>query len=1107
MLRCSLTVKSYLEGISNARLNSLASSVSVCRVGRGKLVRTLASSAIGKDASRPPRGAAKETSSVAFDSHINNSQAKHGGGLSAVDVLTRLLSDENTQSVSPELQTPRDFKSLYISVKSKNRLERLSSNDMSSLIHLFGTLSILSELPEVPSVADSDNHSVYAFHPLAFHLSKRSVSGAREHWSFVLTVAKDKQSLGRVLNDSDNFWLMRAALQDLKRISLQEAKDERAVALTRARARNHYLLIKPVLHYWVVHKIYLEGLLAHGGLSAPDEVVHRLGIILKWSKGLHWHLQDILWRVLALPEDVITPATKAHFLRVLRGKITKVRDVLPEIPGPSDDIDLKGHGASIDDDKRRTYDALAIRNYFVDIMFSPKPGIHPASLYLHEVYPWALFETRAALRAFNDGTYATSDEEDSAAWNNLVLLSLSFSVNRGIRGTEAARVTPGQSVDGVHSQSQVLGWTVICALTALSSELHLYGRVKYGSTVSPESIQDMARTLWILWRKEEAWKAGAVARSTVLVCSATTSFMALASVSGDARLASALLPHLRDSVISPTRLGETVDHRMLVNIAAHYVLMNTATLADGSSNVAWGTIFNTLRSAQLIPDGESKNARGPAILVANAILRECIRFNPALAHELYKSAADYGLAVDGLTALTLGKAFASDGHIELATDCLKNNCLSRSSAQALMDTILSNTLRFRRQHFDHSLALAFAEVFTDTPIRPTNGSALERVLRACLDAGHVKEAFEIIQVVNMSGPTVLRSQFLAYFVSTLVSHRHYRLLGRVLKNISRRPQNHNFSSILRQPRFAYIQQLLAQPGTGSRLISQSAPFSIYVWPLMRDHIPFHPRLAFLDKKILSLKLSSSLRKRQKLDEQTLEHAVYILVGMGRITSALKLLDRFSPTISTRAGNIILNASLRPRRSRTHYRQIRYASARLTQLVGEKGFVPDRVTLNIVMKSLLRWQNFAPKATLRALFSRLVAEGYPGHEVDTVALSPALVRPAATPSSRLRRDPSSMAVTSSRDALPVYLKGFKDRISFKYHTRPLYRMFVKAFKVRGDREGVRHVLSILRELKMRVAHERAQRAQARYAGRIKARSKGLSMRREERAKAVKAHDNS
>ena len=37
-------------------------------------------------------------------------------------------------------------------------------------------------------------------------------------WPFVVMVAKDKRELGHQLNDGDNFWLMHAALQDVRRL-------------------------------------------------------------------------------------------------------------------------------------------------------------------------------------------------------------------------------------------------------------------------------------------------------------------------------------------------------------------------------------------------------------------------------------------------------------------------------------------------------------------------------------------------------------------------------------------------------------------------------------------------------------------------------------------------------------------------------------------------------------------------------------------------------------------------------------------------------------------------------------------------------------------------
>jgi hypothetical protein len=118
---------------------------------------------------------------------------------SACSVLQAFQSMENVTSPTPALHTPNTVRSLYASVKSRQQLERL---DMSSLISLFGSLSLPSECYS-PSVG--------YVHPLASPMQRRAAT-SRTYWPFVLQIVKDKRRLGQYLSIKDRYWAMRAEL-------------------------------------------------------------------------------------------------------------------------------------------------------------------------------------------------------------------------------------------------------------------------------------------------------------------------------------------------------------------------------------------------------------------------------------------------------------------------------------------------------------------------------------------------------------------------------------------------------------------------------------------------------------------------------------------------------------------------------------------------------------------------------------------------------------------------------------------------------------------------------------------------------------------------------
>ena len=144
------------------------------------------------------------------------------GRSKAVHDLAFLVSQRNAKSPSPKLQTPRGIKSFYRAVKEKGLLNELTSDELSSLIRLFGSLSILPSWEGRQTGIQDDDADAFAWHPLARTLYDHQTSGRRTHWRFVLLVAEDKMSRGLGLEESDSYWLMRAALEDVKRLSVEE---------------------------------------------------------------------------------------------------------------------------------------------------------------------------------------------------------------------------------------------------------------------------------------------------------------------------------------------------------------------------------------------------------------------------------------------------------------------------------------------------------------------------------------------------------------------------------------------------------------------------------------------------------------------------------------------------------------------------------------------------------------------------------------------------------------------------------------------------------------------------------------------------------------------
>jgi hypothetical protein len=172
------------------------------------------------------------------------------------------------------------------------------------------------------------------------------------------------------------------------------------------------------------------------------------------------------------------------------------------------------------------------------------------------------------------------------------------------------------------------------------------------------------------------------------------------------------------------------------------------------------------------------------------------------------------------------------------------------------------------------------------------------------------------------------------------------------------------------------------------------------------------------------------------------------------------LDR---AVMTWLGNTVLNGALHRTKSK-HARLVRHVLRNREQLEEKVGFVQDRVTVNILVKVLLRWKTFMNGPQIRRLFDHMVRSGYP---------APARWRKAGGV-------PFGTAVGGAGEGALNMLK-LSPFVSFERHVRPLYKMFIKALQLQGDSFGARTVIGILHEVEDDLLVRRHARRQARLAG--------------------------
>ncbi|KAF9813500.1 hypothetical protein IEO21_05537 [Rhodonia placenta] len=228
-----------------------------------------------------------------------------------------------------------------------------------------------------------------------------------------------------------------------------------------------------------------------------------------------------------------------------------------------------------------------------------------------------------------------------------------------------------------------------------------------------------------------------------------------------------------------------------------------------------------------------------------------------------------------------------------------------------------------------------------------------------------------------------------------------------------------------------------------------------------------PQLLAVFWKVL-LRTDQDIRPEMKRDILQPRHfvhrAVGVLIRARRMRAAKRMYERLrdaqSESSRTAIGNHILYSSLLAK-SRRNARRVRKGLDTLNQLTNKFGFVPDRVTVNVLLVGLMRWTSVVDREKLRVLFDHMVRSGYPTGGLHFRSVVPF---GTAAPTTQMLNIPE---VHSS--------------LSYAKHVRPLYKMFIKAFHRRGDKVAVGVVIKILKAVEAEAVDQSEQRGLARAEG--------------------------
>jgi len=201
-------------------------------------------------------------------------------------------------------------------------------------------------------------------------------------------------------------------------------------------------------------------------------------------------------------------------------------------------------------------------------------------------------------------------------------------------------------------------------------------------------------------------------------------------------------------------------------------------------------------------------------------------------------------------------------------------------------------------------------------------------------------------------------------------------------------------------------------------------------------------------------------------------AIGTLIRNGRFYTARKLYIRTALHLDvatrTATGNIVLHGSLLGLRLRGRHR-FRHVVNIKAYLESHCRFSPDRTTVNILLKAMLRWTSVFDSERVRHLFDQMIHNGYPA--------------PSAC-----RRGNSVPFGHANIDLEGSIFPNLPAGFSFVRHVRPMYKMFIKAFYLRRDVVAAKTVVGILKEVESQHWIEKEKRDRARREGIIRKRAR-------------------
>ncbi|KAF8899913.1 hypothetical protein CPB84DRAFT_1962574 [Gymnopilus junonius] len=860
--------------------------------------------------------------------------------------------------------------------------------DISDIVSFYESAAAESTLSTLDAEQFTNLLSLIGSLSLSLHkdtltVTSHTSSEKADLWAFVLKIGEDKEKLGYELNPLDRYWVMTAWLARAR------VPGVKARAVVR-HARSQYNSLKTLTDDPNIHIPYLKFLASSANHKHAREAILSLCEILQRVLDPHATFVELLWEIILSRAEILSTELKERVIEVVFGRIYSRHNV----ETPSTSIQEMHDGTLQMAHLSRAFSAALFPCYV--------PGFGDGL-----VDHWAIAQARQA--------FAPTLPLD-IRWSNLTLLALSVSPKHHPLQCKTSTTASPDSGNSLWRTTLVLK-SLERKVTEATSDA---GRLR-------QTVQGISKRLWDMFVTVQHAE-----QPINITLAYVATFFRIAALSYDDQLKEECFRLSQQLQLwqclktdSPTTRAQVVD-----NIAAF------ATAFVSCEGRDWATLYTTILSQ--IPDLDWQTN------VTESLLQYYTRENVSIAYDLYVHGIGIGINISSQILNDLFLGFVKYERWDIVTLFLEHPITSRDQIEILFGESIRAFQVHRYEYAHKPFVKLLAETASKLYATQRPPSSLKYPLRYFFSmmiwTQNTSELVNLIQAIYRTAP--------AFFTKNVIRRLLLQLLHRqdlstaldlfYVFEMGGRKSTSLSLTFIRHILFLRFMKLGAH-----HLAKRLSPSNTSVLaPFKRGT----QRNAFRSHRLrsISIYLHPNLLARDNYTP-TPRVTIPLLVQHKHFFAARKLYAKFhsqlDPKARTAIGNIIIHGLVHGQQFRQG-RLVRHMLRTKDLLAKDYGFVPDRATVNIILKAILRWTSAFDAKKVRNLFDALVHEGYPVAE-------------------RFRRN-HGVPFSSPRSLSGLDISSLPVHISFSKHIRPMYRMFIKTFFLHGDVSAAKTVVGILKE---------------------------------------------